>query len=192
MQPKTITCYRLSALPSADKLQTFFNQKQNIILRTPTRRYFIGPLFDTEQAVQNLQGQYPDCSVFISRQGLVYTHITLTPVLSHIKIMAYQERFKAAVQAYINTANQLKQQYDEGVIPDTWSTFQHGHYYRFEHEDSGQWVEAPLSASLTPETLDPYFWALFVKSTEGFADITALIQDDFHDAERVLSTLYNN
>jgi hypothetical protein len=71
-----------------------------------------------------------------------------------------------------------------------WSYSFHGEACRFENRATGQVVEVRLSFGTEFGVLDPYFFALFVKSTPALAHLARLLRDDFHDTERVFEILH--
>jgi hypothetical protein len=71
-----------------------------------------------------------------------------------------------------------------------WSYCFHGRACRFENRARGQVVEVRLGFGTEFGVLDPYFFALFVKTTLELTHLARLLRDDFHDAERVFELLH--
>jgi hypothetical protein len=71
-----------------------------------------------------------------------------------------------------------------------WTYSFHGRECRFENRAMGQIVEVRLGFGTEFGVLDPYFFALFVKSTPALTHLARLLRDDFHDAARVLELLH--
>jgi hypothetical protein len=71
-----------------------------------------------------------------------------------------------------------------------WSYCFHGGACHFEDRATGQVVEVRLTFGAEFGVLDPYFFALFVKSTPALAHLAPLLRDEFHDAARVLKLLH--
>ncbi len=59
----------------------------------------------------------------------------------------------------------------------------------FKSKWTGQIVEAPFREWVNPERIDPYFFAIFVRSTSGLEPVAELMQDHFHDAARILEVV---
>ena len=69
---------------------------------------------------------------------------------------------------------------------------EHGGHCRFKSRRTGQIVEAPLREWVDPDRVDPYFFAMFVRSTTGLEPVAELLTHDFHDAARVLDVVEQN
>jgi hypothetical protein len=70
-----------------------------------------------------------------------------------------------------------------------WSYDFHGLECRFENRKTGQVVEVRLEFGTEFGVLDPYFFALFLKSTPELSHLARLIRHDYHDSARVLNVL---
>jgi hypothetical protein len=79
----------------------------------------------------------------------------------------------------------------ETLSPD-WSADEHGEHCRFENRVTGQVVEAPFANPILLKHVDPYFFALFVKSTHSFGSVAALIKDELRDSSQILDVLFPN
>lgn len=168
------------------------SQRPSLVLLCWQKRFlFFGQAVNSAEAIQYLQQHFPDCVVFVSQEGYFFCHITLQAVIPLSVIEQYKARFQQAVQDYIQTAQSLSQlSEDSPELQDEWDMFQHGRHCRYENLNTGQWLEVPMEEALTPETIDPYFFSRFIKTTDSFSDIADLIEDEFHDSERVLHVLY--
>lgn len=185
---KTFICSGPSSIPSKQRLMPYLAQRETIILRCYQKRYFfIGQSFNSQPIIERLEKEFHDCAVFVSQDRRFFCHITLQPVINLDTIVQFKSRFQQAIQDYIQTAQWLSQLNKESpVLQDEWEMFQHGRHCRYENLNTGQWLEVPLEEALTPETMDPYFFSRFIKTTDSFSDIADLIEDEFHDSERVL------
>ena len=80
-------------------------------------------------------------------------------------------------------------QYQADTVSPDWDSRVHGNHRRFENTITGQIVEAPLSGPPRPSEVDPYFYAIYIKSSNEFPSIIKLIEDDFHDAAKILDII---
>jgi hypothetical protein len=95
------------------------------------------------------------------------------------------ERYRRR-EHYRSTCESLVERHRRGSLPPEWAAEEHGGECRFENERTGQVVEAPLREGAEAGRVDPYFFAIFVRTTPGHERVAELIQEDFHDAARML------
>jgi len=136
-------------------------------------------------AIDRLGRALPDHSVFLSGVDT----ITVLRVISRAEIERHRASITEAVTAYRRTCDSLVERYQDGSLDPAWDTGEHGMECRFEHRETGQIVEAPLL--MRARRVDPYFFALFVKSTPEWRPVADLLVEDFHDAARMLDVLGN-
>lgn len=93
----------------------------------------------------------------------------------------------AAVDAYSRECERLIGAHERRELPKEWLADEHGEHCRFEHATSGHVVEAPLSWFASPHfAIDPYFFAVFVKTGPGFPLLKKANTHEFHDALALL------
>jgi hypothetical protein len=136
--------------------------------------------------IGRLSAALPEYSVFDSGGGLSPAWVTVMPVVSRARVIERRAKILEAVADYRRACDTLVEQHRAGTLPGEWHTNEHGGHCRFSSRRTGQVVEAPFREWIDPDYVDPYFFAAFVKSTAGLESVAELIEDDFHDAARIL------
>ena len=70
-----------------------------------------------------------------------------------------------------------------------WEYNFHGYHCRFTHQTTGQQIEVPLIFGWEFGELDPYFFAIFIKTTLKYQPLPVSIYQDFHDGQRILEKM---
>ena len=77
-------------------------------------------------------------------------------------------------------------------LSENWDYLIHGNECRFRNTATGQVVDMRLGDFGRKETIpDPYFFAEFVQTTSTQTQLSALLDDGFHDMKRVFDILEN-
>ena len=142
--------------------------------------------------ISRLSAALPEHSVFDSGGGPEYPWITVMPVVARSRVLERQGQILRAIEEYRRACALLVEQYRAGTLPREWQADEHGGHCRFKSLRTGQVVEAPLWEWVDPERVDPYFFAMFVRSTTGLEPVAELLTHDFHDAARVLDVVEQN
>jgi hypothetical protein len=210
-QPLRIDCPSASDLPPADRLRELATDDHHVVLRFPAEE-LAAPQGGRKRAlVEQLASVLPEFSVFDSGGSSGTECITIKKVIRREDVLTNTAEFVAALRLFRRTASALAVRLAQrlGVAPDRlldldrqrdraeglgrldggWAYHFHGLECCFENRESGQAVEVRLGFGDEFGVLDPYFFGRFVKSTPGLAPLARLIQDDFHDAARVLDVL---
>jgi hypothetical protein len=155
----------------------------HVVLQFPGR-------VDKRAIISRLEAALPDHSVFDSG-GIGGTDwVTVMPVVPRATVLAHAREIEAAVTSYIEACSTIIAKYEEGTLSEEWSSDMHGGHRRFENSRTGQVIEAPLGGGPEPSKIDPYFFALFAKSTPGLEVVARLLRHDFHDAARMRDILF--
>ena len=137
------------------------------------------------EAIARLAPALPDHSVFMSGVATITVHA----VVSRARILERHDAIVQALAAYREACRTLVAAYEAGELAAEWDAGEHGEHCRFEHEQTGQIVEAPIGEVRELREVDPYFFGLFVETTRGLEVVAELIADPFHDTARILDVL---
>lgn len=183
--PHRITCSTVDDIPPVASLIQLTSAGQSVVLQFP-----LALNLDTSAEVQRLAATLPDHSVFQSGRDGNFDWVSVVPVIARAIVEAHVGEISEAVRRYIGACESLVSQYTNGQLGAEWECDEHGDDCRFSNRETGQVVEAPLERMLSAANVDPYFFAVFVKSTAGLERVAALIRHDFHDAARMLEILF--
>lgn len=182
-QPHFLDLNTAADLAAVEGLQELA-QNQPLVLR------FSALSADESRAlIARLCIELPEHAVFQSHFDANRPWITILPLVRQAIVREHRQAIRHAINAYVQTCATLMEQYTHDALPPQWAADEHGEHCQFVHQNSGQTVEAPFHRPTLVSQIDPYFWAVFVKSTAGLESVAALIQHDFHDAARILQTM---
>jgi len=183
-EPIRINCAAASNVGSPAELAALTSSGRHVVLQ------FLS-LTGDEQTTLNasLSAAMPDHSVFVSGGSQESPWITVMPVVARSRVLERRGQILQAVETYRRACVALVEQYQVGTLPAEWRTEEHGGHCRFNNRRTGQIVEAPLREWVNSERVDPYFFAMFVRSTTGLEPIAQLLAHDFHDAARILDVV---
>ena len=187
-EPIRISCKSKRDIPSVDEIQELADSKHHVVLEFPFRWWL--PI-NKKHIIEHLAMALTDYSVFDSGGGPRTTCVTVTAVVSQERVLNSIDKILDAIDCYIVTCSNLTTEYEEGILNSEWSAMMHGEHVRLENSNTGQIVEAPLMTT-TIETIDPYFFGVFVKTTENFVEVAQLITDEYHDSRRILEIIRNH
>lgn len=182
--PHRITCSTVDDIPPVASLIQLTSAGQSVVLQFP-----LALKIDTD-VVRRLSAFLPDHSVFHGGRDGNFDWVSVVPVVTRAMVEAHAGEISEAVRRYIGACESLVSQYTNGQLGAEWECDEHGDDCRFSNRVTGQVVEAPLERPLSPASVDPYFFSVFVKSTAGLERVAALIRHDFHDAARMLEILF--
>jgi hypothetical protein len=194
-------CESLTEVRSPEELAALTAGRHYIGLRFPCLRPE-----EKIALISRLSPALPECSVFDSRGSTSPAYITIMSVVARERVLERRVEVERAIAEYHQACAALVEQYHTGTLPQEWRMQEHGRHCRFTSLRTGQVVEAPFRdwvesdmepyflavfVKPTPElkSVDPYFFAVFVKTTPGLEAVAALIDDNFHDARRILDIL---
>ena len=186
-EPIRISYGSLAEVGSPAELAALTSDGRHLVLRFPL-------LSGTEKAalIDRLSAALPEHSVFDSGGGPEYPWITVMPVVARSRVLERRGQVLQAIEQYRRACVALVEQYRAGTLALEWQVDEHGGHCRFKSRRTGQVVEAPLREWVDPERVDPYFFAMFVRSTAGMEPVAELLAHDFHDAARVLDLVEQN
>ncbi len=183
-EPIRISCAAASEVGSPVELAALTSSGCHVVLQ-------FSSLTADEQAtlIARLSAAMPDHSVFFSGGSQESPWITVLPVVARSRVLERRGQILQAVEMYRRACVALVEEYQSGTLPAEWRTDEHGGHCRFKNSRTGQIVEAPLREWVNLDRVDPYFFAMFVRSTLGLEPIAELLGDDFHDAARILDVV---
>jgi hypothetical protein len=185
--PIRINYGSLAEVGSPAELAAQTSEGRHLVLRFPA-------LSAAEKAalISRLSAALPDHSIFESGGDAEYPWITVMPVVARSRVSERRGQILRAIEEYRRACAVLVEQYRSGTLPREWQADEHGGHCRFKSRRTGQIVEAPLREWVDPDRVDPYFFAMFVRSTTGLEPVAELLTHDFHDAARVLDVVEQN
>ncbi len=185
-EPVWITCESVGAVPPTEVLLERASAGRHVVLMFPPAL----PSSDKLAVMEFLASALPDHRVFESGgDPAKVTQITVKPVVSKSRVLKCWDHVIRAIKEYRTVCVSLVQMYESGTLPQEWETSEHGGHVMFKHNRTGQVVEAPFREWVSRDLIDPYFFALFVRSTSGLEPVAELIQHNYHDAARILEVV---
>ena len=181
--PIRINCESTTKVPPLDRVRAMADTDHHVVLQFPGR-------VDKSALISKLRAALPEHSVFDSGGNKATDWVTVMPVVTRATVLAHAREIGAAVAGYIEACSTMLAQYEAGSLSEEWSSETHGGHRRFENSRTGQIIEAPLGGAPKPSRVDPYFLAMFAKSTPGLEVVARLLRSDFHDAAKMLDILF--
>lgn len=169
-----------AAGPSAVELDAWVSAREPFVLRFPV----LTP-DACEAQLAMLAARCPDHAVFQGAPDPLGTFISLLPVVPRATLVAHHGELVAAIAGYRAICAELLERRQARRLGRMWRVEVHGEHCRFEHRSSGQIIEALLEGG-ADSPVDPYFFALYLRTTAGMDGLAALLVHDFHDAARML------
>lgn len=213
-KPLRITCQSIDELPSIEEIIPLVTEDRHVVLVFPLSIESNKVARNKESAIEKLAKQLPECfSVFDSGSTKESTQITLMKVIEKQVVIENMDSFLNAIDRFCATANelitrlaqklnfpveevsenwrfQLDPSLTEGWLDNNWEYWFHGHECQFRNVATGQVVDVRLEDYGNKRALlDPYFLAVFVRTTPEEARVSELLKDEFHDTARVLKIL---
>jgi len=115
------------------------------------------------------------------------TAVTIMPVVSRQRIEERGHEIRAAIADFEHISAALAAHYRAETLAPEWEADEHGAHVRLRNTATGQVVEAALWT--VSSDIDPYFFALFVRSTPAHTRVAELLDNDFHDVARIIDHL---
>ena len=184
-EPIRINCTSMANVPAVSEIRAMAGSGRHLLLQFPAKTHL-----DKTPLIRRLAEALPEFSVFDSGGNQGTDWVTVMPVIERATVLAHAPEIQQAVEAYIQACSTLLAEHAEGTLSTEWSSYPHGGHRRFENSETGQVIEAPLGGAPEPEKVDPYFFALYTKSTSSLEVVARLLRHDFHDAARMLDILF--
>ena len=183
-EPIRISCTSIADIPSSSQIESWLANGAHVVLQFPP---------DTTRdaktkLIADLASTLPEFSVFDSGGNSQSEWVTAMPVVLSRTVTANRTDIENALVAYRSECSRLMELYRADSLPPEYSADEHGGHCCFKHMQTGQTIEAPLDG-FVDDNVDPYFFALFVKSTPEHSTVASVIRHDFHDAARMLDIL---
>jgi hypothetical protein len=147
---------------------------------------------DSDRILRELAEALPDCRVYYGSPAPSPDSVMKKPTIESTTILSHANEIHVTIDAYIETCTMLHHHHATETLSPDWSADEHGEHCRFENRVTGQVVEAPFANPILLKHVDPYFFALFVKSTHSFGSVAALIKDELRDSSQILDVLFPN
>jgi hypothetical protein len=183
-EPLWIDCRSPAQVAPPGELAALTQSGRHVVLRFASL-----PDSDKRLLIARLAAGLPEHSVFDSGGERERTWVTVMPVVSEARVLERRSQVLQAIEQYRRACIALVEQYQAGTLAPEWLADEHGGHCRFKSQQTGQVVEAPLREWVDPERVDPYFFAMFVRSTAWLEPVAELLSHDFHDAARVLDVV---
>jgi hypothetical protein len=209
-----ITCPSIDEIPSIEEIIQLVTEDRHVVLVFPLSIESNNVARDKEFAIERLSKQLPECfSIFDSGGTKESTQITVKKVIEERVVIENIDLFLEAIDQFCATANelitrlarrlnfpmeevsenwrfQLDSSLTKGWLDDNWQYWFHGHECQFRNVATEQVVDVRLKDYGDKYALlDPYFLAVFVRTTPEEARVSELLKDEFHDTGRVLKIL---
>lgn len=172
--------------PPIESIREMANVEHHVVLAFP-----LGTTTseDFRALIQRFSKALPDHRVFDNGGDNINRSITILAVVPRETIVRNASIIRSAVGAYISSCRTMMADYKAGRVSRNWVSQEHGGHVRFSNRKSGQVIEAPLEDDASVESVDPFFFAEFVKSTLGHEVTAGLIKNNYHDAARMLEVM---
>ena len=171
-----ILCSREDLLPPVSEIRKVASENGAFI-------NFPKDTVNLDKMINFLRMELSGFTVFENAGSKTEDSITILPVLSQKDFLDHKEQFLKAIHEYDRMCRKLLTEHNERTLKG-WKSNRHGNHIWFKHKKTGQTVEAPLDPDR--QSMDPYFLAVFIKSSEPFTEIAGLIKHDFHDGIRII------
>lgn len=183
-EPLWIDCASVADIGSAEEIGALATPARHVVLR-------FAAISGDEKSVliRRLSDALPEHSVFYSGGSEGRSWITVMKVVDSSRVLPLRSEILRAVEEYRRICASLVAQYLADTLPRDWETGEHGGHCRFRNRHTGQVVEAPMREWVNPDCVDPYFFAMFVRSTPGCEPVAALLTNDYHDPARALDVV---
>lgn len=179
-----IFCEDINSIPSLDELITL-TQKEHLVLEFPREEI----LSKTEKIISDLKHNLPEnYDVFKSGVWEKIVTITILSLITNDCILENLEQIKTAITDYITVNNVLfeNKEIDRNIIKNWQLIDEHGEHNRYENLKTKQILEASVYPINNIQNIDPYFLCEFIKTSESYPELKAIIKHDFHDSCRIL------
>lgn len=212
--PLRIVCPSINEIPSADEIIQLVTEDCHVVLVFPLSTNSNITLPEKKSTIEKLSTQLPErYSIFDSGGTKESTQITIKRVIEERVVIENIDLFLGAVDRFCTTANelitmlaqkldfpvekvsenwrfQLEPSLTKGMLDDKWEYWFHGYECQFRNMVTEQVVDVRLkNYGDKLAILDPYFLAVFVRTTPEEVKVSELLKDEFHDTTRVLEIL---
>jgi hypothetical protein len=208
--PIRTVCRGVANLPSLPAIRQLVDDDHHLVLHidpSPDESSF-----DERFVIDRLAPDLPDYTVFNSGGA-----VTIKKVIAEADILASADAIVSAALKFRRTADDLMTRLSSklgipfeafyrlehrlllrgrwfksrwsGRLDTRWSYGFHGYQCGFRDKSSGQKLDVELGFDGEFGVLDPFFFAMFVRTTPGLNAIAALFRDNFHDPLRTLQVL---
>jgi hypothetical protein len=208
MEERLIISYRCNTLDEIPSLSTIIELPRTKIIKI----IFNDPIKSLrEQIGKKLQEQLPDFQVGIPLQE---QELTIRKLISDSETERHQLFFEQCAKDYRNlsiklvneiaqylkldinfkypleTFNPLKRSASKskGHVGD-WFYYLHGFHIGCENRKTKQCLEIPLVYSFEFGALDPYFFSIFIKSTQAYRPLPIDIYEDYADGKAIINKM---
>ena len=190
MNPIRIICKNTKCIPSKIELENELKNGTHVVIQIEANKRILGFTVNHKKVIRKLQEYFPEFSVFFSGAANGFECFTIHPVIKKEIISKHKKRIIDAVDQYISDCLKLEHERENNTISNDWIIDEHGMHCYYKNAVTGQVVEAPIMQTSNIDNLDPYFFSLYVKSTPELSDIAELIEDNYHDARKIIDEIH--
>ena len=210
-EPLRINCHNLETIPSVDEIKNLVSKNVHLVLQFPRST---NPS-DVDPIISHLKNHLRNYSMFYSGTTQESVNLTVKKVIDEEVVLANKDLFIQAINSYLYISDELifelakalnlspeeisldrlhEARHSKGdtKLSGNWVYLFHGNECRFRDTATGQVVDMRLKDFGNKEVIpDPYFFAEFIQTTSTHKELSALLDDGFHDTRRVFDILEN-
>lgn len=184
-----VYCEDIDTIPNLEKIIDLTRQ-EHLVLEFPKAK--INPKIES-QLIAELKEQLPE-NYSIFNSGIRKRTITLTikSLVSEITINQQIEYIKQGLKDYLDMSKMLLNNRQTNKLEDWELTDEHGEHNRYENIKTGQILETCSYQITNFNSIDPYFWGVFIKTSTRYPELKEMINSEFHDSQRIIEFVEQN
>ncbi|MCG8573446.1 MAG: hypothetical protein MI810_01060 [Flavobacteriales bacterium] len=179
-------CENIDAIPALETIKDL-TREEHLVLEFPRDEI---DSKDEVQLIAQLKEQLPEnYTVFKSGVWESTLTITIISLVSEITIKQHVEEVKQAIKDYLELSRILLNDYQTNELRDWELVEEHGEHNRYENRKNGQILETCSYPITSFESIDPYFFGLFIKTSAHYPELKKMIKSEFHDTQKIMDFL---
>lgn len=184
-----VYCENIETIPNIEKIIDLTRQ-EHLVLEFPKAQ--INPKIES-QLIARLEEQLPE-NYSIFKSGIWKNTITITikSLVSEIAIDRQIESIKQGLKDYLDMSRMLLNNKQTDKLEDWELTDEHGEHNRYENIKTGQILETCSYQMTNFNSIDPYFWGVFIKTSTRYPELREMINSEFHDSQRIMEFVEKN
>lgn len=213
-EPYRITCPSIDQIPAAEEIARLVTRQCHVVLVFPQSAENPIGSSDKVPVLRRLAEQLPeDFSVFDSGGTVESTWITIMQVIGESEVLESADLILGTISRYRSLADELltklalkldtpleqvsedwlyrlAPELTKGNLDDVWMYWFHGTGCRFTNAVTKQIVDVRLEDYGNVHSIpDPYFLAVYARTTPEESQMSRLLEREFHDTLRALTVL---
>ena len=178
-----VYCENIETIPNIEKIIDLARQ-EHLVLEFPKAK--INPKIES-QLIAVLKEQLPEnYSIFNSGIRKSTITITIISVISEITIKHHIEFIKQGIKDYLDISKILLNDSQLSKVREWELLEEHGEHNRYENIKTGQVLETCSYPITHLDSIDPYFFGLFIKTSMNHQELKEIINHEFHDSVKIL------